>query len=251
VRVLVTNDDGVDSVGIMVLAGAARDLGLEVLVAAPTWNSSGASGALTAVQRDGDVVIEPRDVPSLAGVTVLGVQAAPAFIARAAVRGAFGPAPDLVLSGINAGPNTGQAVLHSGTVCAALTAFIHGCPAMAVSNAAFEPEHWDTPAHVARPMIEWLLTTTEPVILNVNVPDCPLDDLRGVQQAPLATFGSVQTRHTESGKGHVKIHHTDLAANEPESDAALLAAGFATITPLSAVTYNSTLDITQLAPPTA
>src|SRR5687768_6804026 len=115
-RVLVTNDDGIDSPGILALARAALEVGLDVTVAAPSWDSSGASASLTAVERDGRFLLSKETLPGLDGVRAFGVEAAPAFIVRAAVRGAFGPEPDLVLSGVNHGPNTGHAVLHSGTV---------------------------------------------------------------------------------------------------------------------------------------
>jgi 5'-nucleotidase len=247
-RVLVTNDDGVDSAGILVLAGAARELGVEVVIAAPSWDSSGASAALTAVQKDGQVVMKDLDASGLSGVRMLSVEAAPAFIARAAVRGAFGPPPDVVLSGINAGPNTGQAVLHSGTVGAALTAFTHGCTAMAVSIAAHHPQHWDTAAHIARPIIDWLLKTPEPVLLNVNVPDRHIADVRGLKPAQLATFGSVQTHVTEADDGHVRIEYAELATDEADTDAALLAAGYATITPLLAISHAGEIDVSGLTP---
>ena len=78
--------------------------------------------SLTAVERDGRFLIDGGTFEDLAGVAVFAVEAAPAFIVRAAMTGAFGAPPDIVLSGINRGPNTGHAVLHSGTVGAALTA---------------------------------------------------------------------------------------------------------------------------------
>src|SRR5919106_1774673 len=126
-RALVTNDDGIDSAGIGMLARAAADAGLEVTVAAPSWDSSGASASLTAVEEDGRFLVESR-TPDGAGeddhsdAEWYAVEAAPAFIVRAGVEGAFGEPPDVVLSGINLGQNTGAAVLHSGTVGAVLTA---------------------------------------------------------------------------------------------------------------------------------
>jgi 5'-nucleotidase len=91
-------------------------------VAALLPDSSGMSAALTATQADGRIVVEERSLPGLTGVPAYGVAAAPGFIVLIATRGAFGAAPDVVLSGINRGVNTGYAVLHSGTVGAAMTA---------------------------------------------------------------------------------------------------------------------------------
>ena len=111
-RALITNDDGIDATGLRTLAAAAVGAGYEVVVAAPSWDSSGASASLTSVERDGRFLVHEVD---LGGVgRAVGVEAAPAFIARAAVHEAFGPAPDLLLSGVNHGLNCGHAVLHSG-----------------------------------------------------------------------------------------------------------------------------------------
>jgi 5'-nucleotidase len=245
-RILVTNDDGIDSPGIMVLAGAARDLGFEVIVAAPGWNSSGASGALTAVQQEGSVVMEAREVRELPNTPVYAVQAAPAYIARAAVRGAFGEPPDVVLSGINAGANTGQAVLHSGTVCAALTAFTHGASAMAVSIDDHQPQHWETAAYVAKPLIKWITDLDQPIVLNVNVPDRPVSELRELRRAELATFGAVQTHMTEITGGHIRVEYSELSADELGTDACLLADGFTTITSLRAISDDPAFDVSAL-----
>ena len=119
-RALITNDDGVDSAGIRALARVAVDAGLDAFVAAPSWDSSGAAASLTAVEHDGRFLLHEVTYDELPEVVVFAVEAAPAFIVRAAATGAFGPPPEIVLSGINRGPNTGHAVLHSGTVGAAL-----------------------------------------------------------------------------------------------------------------------------------
>ncbi|MET0797220.1 MAG: 5'/3'-nucleotidase SurE, partial [Rhodococcus sp. (in: high G+C Gram-positive bacteria)] len=132
-RALITNDDGVDSAGIALLARVALDAGLDVVVAAPHEERSGASASLTGMGVDDHLGIERTEIEGLRGVEVYAVQASPALIAFVATRGAFGDPPDVVLSGINHGPNTGAAVLHSGTVGAALTALTHGVPAMALS----------------------------------------------------------------------------------------------------------------------
>src|SRR5438552_19138136 len=97
-RVLVTNDDGVESPGIRALAGVAVDAGLDVVVAAPSWDSSGASASFTAVEKDGRIVVESRHYDELPDVPVVAVEGAPAYIARAGLRGAFGEPPEVVLS---------------------------------------------------------------------------------------------------------------------------------------------------------
>jgi 5'-nucleotidase len=238
-RCLVTNDDGIGSEGIRLLALAAVEAGFDVTVAAPLRDVSGASASITAVEADGRFVVEPRQLLGLESVPAYGVQALPAFIALVGARGAFGPPPDIVLSGINHGPNTGYAILHSGTVGAALTASTHGCRAMAISLAvsfAGEAPHWDTAAAMAARVLPLILDAPAGAVLNVNVPNVPAGAVRGLQRAGLARFGAVQFNVAEKGEGYVKISLSEIEAEyEPESDAALLADGYATITALRPV----------------
>jgi 5'-nucleotidase len=235
-RCLVTNDDGIGSEGLRRLALAALDAGLEVVVAGPLHDVSGASASITAVEEGGRFVVERRTLPGLEACDVFGVGGLPAFIALTGARGAFGPPPDIVLSGINNGPNTGHAVLHSGTVGAALTGSTHGCRAMAVSITAGREPHWETAAEVARRVLPWLMEAPAGTVLNVNAPNVPLAELRGLKQAGLANLGAVQTNVEETGEGYVKICVSEIEADyEPGTDAALLADGYATVTPLRAV----------------
>ena len=234
-RVLVTNDDGIRSDGLHTLAGVAARAGLDVVVAAPHDERSGSSASLVATETRGRLVVHRERLEGL-GVPAYGVEATPAYIAWAGVLGAFGDPPDLVLSGVNRGPNTGHAVLHSGTVGAALTATAHRVPAMAFSVTATEPAHWDTAAEVAARTLDWMLTREErpPVVLNVNVPDVPPADLRGIVAAPLASFGAVQADVAEVGEGFVTLTFSDIdATSEPGTDAGLQVSGWATVTPIS------------------
>src|SRR5699024_6883981 len=131
------------------------------------------------------------------GVKVFAVDASPAYIVRAAIAGAFGPVPSAVLSGVNHGANLGHAVLHSGTVGAALTAATLGHPALAVSLAANdEPTDWDGVRRVLRQVLPVALERQERVI-NLNIPDVAADEIRGIEQASLAPFGAVQVTNTE------------------------------------------------------
>jgi 5'-nucleotidase len=256
-RVLVTNDDGIDAPGIRFLARALAGAGQDVVVAAPRHEASGASASLTAVEEEGRILVATHALDGLDGVEAYGVASSPAFIALIATRGAFGPAPDVVFSGINRGANAGLAVLHSGTVGAAFTAADNGPRALAVSldvltpgtgsavtggaaevrpGAADERRHWETAAAIAvdlLPAVEGLPAGT---ILNVNVPDLPRDQVKGVRRARLARFGQVQMAVAEVGQGFVRT-----ALEEPDhrleegTDLALLADGYATLTVLRAV----------------
>jgi 5'-nucleotidase len=244
IRCLVTNDDGIDSEGLRTLALVAVEGGLEVVVAGPMRNCSGASSSITAVEADGCFVVERRPLAGLDACDTYAVGGLPAFIALTGSRGAFGPPPDILLSGINHGPNTGHAILHSGTVGAALTASTHGLRAMAVSIGPGNPPHWETAADVARRVLPWLVEAPAGTVLNVNVPDVPLGEVRGLRQANLASFGAVQTNIVEKGEGYVQVSVSEIEAeHEPGTDAALLAAGYATVTALRSVCKADEVEV--------
>ncbi|MFN2583009.1 MAG: 5'/3'-nucleotidase SurE [Candidatus Dormibacteria bacterium] len=247
---LVTNDDGIESEGIRRLAIAAVAAGLDVTVAAPDKEASGSSAALSAVESEGRILTEPRALEGLEGVPCYAVSAAPAFAVLLAYRGAFGERPDVVLSGINRGANTGNAIVHSGTVGATLSAGTYGLPGLAVSlKLAREgaPQQWDTAATIAQRIIPLLVDSKDATVLNLNVPDLALSDVRGIKRAHLASFGAVQTNVQEVGKGWVKLGLVETKDElEPGSDAALLAAGYATVTPLNPICEQLHADVPGL-----
>jgi 5'-nucleotidase len=230
-RVLVTNDDGIDSPGLAVLANVAHEAGHQVTIAAPSHEYSGASASLIGHEIAGRLELTPGRPPGLAqGVSAMGVRAAPALIVFSASYGAFGERPDLVLSGINLGANTGHATLHSGTVGAALSAATQRIPALAASMASAEPVHWETATVVCRVALAWVSEHC-PVgrVLNVNVPDVPARELRGMRTARLAEFGAVQAAVKEREKGWVHMAYEEVDVDhEPGTDAYLLTRGWAT-----------------------
>src|SRR5205823_5975549 len=125
--------------------------------------------------------------------------------------------------------------LHSGTVGAVLTATTQGCKGLAVSLDIGGPLHWETAAAFAGQALEWLVDAPPATALNLNVPNLPEDEVAGLERARLATTGTVQATVTELGKGYVKLTYTHGDGEpEPGSDSALLAAGFACVTPLVA-----------------
>ena len=233
-RALITNDDGIDSTGLATLTQVAVAARLEVTVAAPRTERSGSSAALSALGESGRLLVEDRVLADLPGVRAVAAQASPALIVFLAAHGAFGPRPGIVLSGINKGPNTGQAVLHSGTVGAALTAQTHGIPALAISLASAEPAHWDTAATAASQALDWFLRRADtPMLANVNVPDLPAEKFRGLRAARLASFGAVQATIGEPGSGFISVTFSE-PEEEPEADTdlALVRQGWATVTAL-------------------
>ncbi|MCA1655019.1 MAG: 5'/3'-nucleotidase SurE [Pseudonocardiaceae bacterium] len=239
-RVLVTNDDGIDSPGLVALARCAVDLGWPTVVAAPVAESSGTSAGLTAATDDRRVAVERRALPGLPDVDAYAVAAHPGLIARAACREGFGDRPDLVLSGVNRGGNIGRAILHSGTVGAALTAGVNGARAVAVSLdvglEADTPPHWDTAASAAGTLLPWAAELAGGTVLNVNVPDRPADRVGARRWTRLATYGRVQSKVTHLSEGLIEVASVVVEGElEPGTDAALLADGHVTVTAVHSV----------------
>ena len=236
-RVLVTNDDGIDAPGLHALADAAIEAGHEVVIAAPAAQSSGASAAITATESDGRINVEPRRLTGLEDVPAHAVHGGPGLIALIAARGAFGPAADVVLSGVNHGANVGRAILHSGTVGAALTGGLNGAWGLAISlDAGLRPVtlHWAPAARTAVELIPRLIGLPKGAVLNVNTPNT--SEPRGLTEARLAPFGIVQTTLTEREARHIRLAVEELPfVPEPGTDAALLADGWVTVTALTSV----------------
>ena len=236
---LITNDDGIDSPGLLRLAIAARASGLDIIVAAPAAESSGSSASITAFESDGRILVDRRQLEGLHGVPCYAVHAAPALISLIASHGAFGHPPDLVLSGVNRGANLGRAILHSGTVGAALTGGVNGGRGLAVSldvGPDTTDPSWDVACGVAVSLVPFLLAQPAGTVLNLNVPDAEEGQVPEIREAKLARFGIVQTTMTEQDRHQIRLAVADTAApSEPGSDAELLGEGYATVTAIRSV----------------
>lgn len=249
---LITNDDGIASPGLCALAQSALDAGLDVVIAAPAEEASGSSAAITGTNtiavtgrqhRDEEnrsgIRLQRRDLDQLPGIPAYSVRAAPGLIALLGAHKAFGDVPDLVLSGINHGANVGHAILHSGTVGAALTGGVNGARGLAVSlDVGLDPVtlEWATGARVVREVLPLLLDQPTGTVLNLNVPNVPLDVATELREARLAPFGIVHATMTEPNEGDVRITVRELPElPEEDSDASLLLAGYATVTNIVAV----------------
>jgi 5'-nucleotidase len=226
-RVLVTNDDGVQSPALIVLARAVLPHADDLVVAAPHQNVSGAGTSLLGLVDGVHLRVEERSHQDLPGVTIRALEAHPALIVLLARDGAFGPPPDLVVSGINAGPNTGQAVLHSGTVGAALTA-----ASLGIAAAAFSTTGSDLPD---QPELDELVKVCVEVaqrnprrVLNVNLP--PQTPWRGIRYACLAATGAVEVRSAVSGSTlGLTVRPVD-GRGAPDADTTLISDGYVTVT---------------------
>lgn len=176
-RILLTNDDGVDSEGIRTLAKKMTRLGA-VVVVAPTTERSGCSHSITLPQHRQE---KPRYLRKEKECSYYALDGTPTDCVLAAVDMLGREKVDVLLSGINAGANVGIDMLYSGTVAAALEASSLGIPAIAVSIEARNPSHYGTAAEFAFRWADLLLKQNEriPFVLNINVPDIPLSQVRG------------------------------------------------------------------------
>jgi 5'-nucleotidase len=233
-RILLTNDDGIDSPGLHAMARRlAGDF--DVIVVAPDAERSGSGTGIGYFDPTLGVAVASTLV---GGCRAFAVAGPPGLAVMSAMLGAWGDVPDLVLSGINPGINTGHSVLHSGTVGAVLTARTFGSDGVAVSLAPSEPWRWETAATLASAVVEWALDrpTTSCTTLNLNVPGVDLAELRGLRWADLDRFGYFRVAATDAPGERLQFEvGSPESGLDPASDTALLADGFATLTPLNSV----------------
>ncbi len=223
-RILVTNDDGIDSIGLHVLARAMCDHG-HVVVAAPDREYSGAGAALGALH-----LLQPEvHRVALDGIPqAWSVTGPPGLCVMFSRLGAFGEPFDLIVSGINPGANVGRSIYHSGTVGACLTGRNGGISGVAVSQAVdgFGVEGqgwdemligqcWDTAAAVADAFVEGFLAAppARPVVANVNVPNVALDAVRGWRFAEVGTAPprAMASATLEPVEGHEQAYRVTMS----------------------------------------
>jgi 5'-nucleotidase len=169
-RILLSNDDGIHAPGIQTLAKALEFA--DVQVVAPDRNRSGASNSLTLESSLRTFTFENGDIAVQMGT--------PTDCVFLGVNALMRPRPDIVVSGINAGPNLGDDVIYSGTVAAAMEGRHLGFPALAVSLNGYS-----TTTPPRRSPVPFCALSREPLrtgrILNINVPDLPLDEIKGIR----------------------------------------------------------------------
>ena len=172
-RILLSNDDGYFAPGLEALA-AALSMIADIVVVAPERDRSGASNSLT------------LDRPLSLHKSHQGffyVNGTPTDCVHLAVTGMLDALPDMVVSGINDGANMGDDTIYSGTVAAATEGFLLGIPAIAISLARFSAGNFSTAAHTATDLVQRYQRDKlhGPVLLNVNVPDVPYNELQGIE----------------------------------------------------------------------
>jgi 5'-nucleotidase len=237
-RLLLTNDDGIHSPGLHAFARYLHAAGHDLVVAAPMVDMSGSSAAIGRLHADEHVEVTAVELPDGEGINAFAVAGPPGLAAMAACLGAFGDPPDVVMSGINTGLNTGHSVLHSGTVGAALTAQNFGRCGIAVSIEPTDPWQWETACEYASSVLAWLCERAAArTVVNVNVPGRPSSHVEGVRWAKLDQFGSVRAAVADTGPEGLQFEfRTTDTELDPESDTALVAKGYVTLTALYGVT---------------
>ncbi len=178
-RILVSNDDGVNAPGIRALANEMAKIG-DIDVVAPDRNRSGASNSLTLTRP-----LRARHLDN----GYYSVEGTPTDCVHLALTGFFDYPIDMVVSGINDGANLGDDVLYSGTVAAAMEGRYLGLPAIAFSMVGDNIQHYETAAAIAHQLVLKMRGSILPsqTILNVNIPDLPLNQIRGIEVTRLGT----------------------------------------------------------------
>jgi 5'-nucleotidase len=252
-RILLTNDDGVRAPGLAALTrGVAEWITKappgeirEAMVVAPHTNYSGMSSAVGDVFDHPSVKYRRHVIEGAESIVTYGLEAPPALCAILGGLGSFGFQPDVILSGINAGANVGRSVLHSGTIGAILTGAQLGLSGLAVSVQWGEDVHFDTAAAVAIEVLQELVNAPSRTLLNLNVPNLPAHELKGVRRGRISTAGVVKAAGPQAGgeplsdEGEMKLRLGaatpqlgDVSDEAADEDGALLVAGYASLTPL-------------------
>ncbi len=241
-RILVSNDDGYFAPGIALLAQRLAAVG-EVTVVAPERDRSGASNSLT--------LDRPLSVRRAANGFWF-VNGTPTDCVHLAVTGLLERLPDCVVSGINHGANMGDDTIYSGTVAAATEGYLLGIPSIAVSLASRSGRHFETAAAVALRMVERLARApvTQPVLLNVNVPDVGPEALGGEEVTRLGRRHKAEPvvkLQTPRGETAYWIGPAGDAQDAgPGTDFHAVAAGRVSVTPLQVdLTHHGQVDLVR------
>jgi 5'-nucleotidase len=229
VDILVTNDDGIHAEGLRVLAAAMRPLGT-ITIVAPDREQSATSHSLT--------LHRPLRIRTISD-GILTVDGTPTDCVLLAVHGFLKRKPDLIVSGINHGPNMGNDVLYSGTVAAASEGAFLGIPSVAVSLASWEAKSFEAAGRVVGKLVPELLGRGIPAgkCVNVNIPALPWEEIRGVRVTRLGSrvFRDQIVEKTDPrGKFYYWIGGEDPTwAHDDASDFAAVSEGYVSVTPLT------------------
>lgn len=175
--ILVTNDDGIDSEGLLKLRAAVSSIG-EVLIIAPErdWTGAGHSKSIHKTMKVKETKL--RD-----GTPAFATDGSPTDCVALGALGLTGQKPDIVISGINTGPNLGADITYSGTVAAAIEATICGIPGIAISLGSYDSGYFDFAAEYGARLLKIVMDRHRhpDILFNVNVPGVPQEEIKGVE----------------------------------------------------------------------
>ena len=256
-RILLTNDDGIDSVGLHILARAMRPHG-DVVIAAPDREFSGAGAALGTLHL---MQPEVHRAPVEGIDEAWAVSGPPALCVMFSRLGAFGPPFDLVVAGINPGANVGRSVYHSGTIGAALTARNGLISGVAVSQSVtgfgiegqgydemLIGQKWDTAAAVASAFVGGLVASmpTEPVVVNLNVPNVDLAEVKGWRHARVGmepprkvSAATLEPKVGHDGTFYVRMTWGEALDLPADTDGGIVDSGYVAVTYLTRLQDNT------------
>ncbi len=227
-RILISNDDGVTAPGLAALYAALADYA-ECVVVAPDQDKSGASSSLTL-----DRPLHPQTLAN----GFISLNGTPTDCVHLAINSLLDREPDLVVSGINLGANLGDDVLYSGTVAAALEGRFLGRTSFAFSFASRQLDNLPTAAHFARKLVEAHESLALPprTVLNVNIPNLPLDHIRGIQLTRLGhrarAAAPLKVVDPRGKEGYWIAAAGDAEDGGPGTDFHAVMQGYVSITPL-------------------
>ena len=238
-RILATNDDGILAPGLWTLVKELKNFA-QVVVVAPDREQSGTGTAVTLRQP----LRVQRVKPLVAKVEAYSVGGTPADSVTLALGKLIENKIDLVISGINQGPNLGEDVLISGTVGAALQGYLHGFPALAISVATVDSQCFDNAAKFAALLAKKIETNFLPtnILLNVNLPTLPLTEIKGIEITRLASkshANTVEERLGEAGEYYWVARERISTNTDRETDIWAVEQGNIAITPLHTDLLNN------------
>jgi len=171
-KILISNDDGYKAKGIQTLINELKEIA-DLMIVAPDRNRSGSSSSLTL-----DKAVKVTKVKD----NFYYINGTPTDCVHIALTGLINFIPDLVISGINHGPNMGDDTIYSGTVAAAMEGYLLNIPSLAISMGGENPKNFKTAAKVTVDLIKlYNKKKIGPTLLNINIPDLPYSDLKGIE----------------------------------------------------------------------
>ena len=170
-KFLLSNDDGYQAPGINELAHTLSTIG-EVVIVAPEENKSASSSSLTL--KNPLTITEYKE-------NIYFINGTPTDCVHIALSGFLKFKPDMVISGINDGPNMGDDTIYSGTVAAAMEGYLLDIPSLAISMSQYDPKHYSTAGQVVLDLIPKIKNLQQSILLNINVPDIPYNELQGTE----------------------------------------------------------------------